>query len=297
MLTWLDAGANRKADPNKRYARTLLEQFSVGAGHCSEKDISEAARAFTGWFVSRNQVRYVPREHDSGVKSVLGHTGNWGSRDVVRIVLGQPATSKFLVRKLYRWLISETEEPGDALIAPLAKSFARDYSVARLVETMLRSNLFFSPIAYRRRIKGPVEYALGIVRGLDGLVSTARLGRDLAALGQNVYCPPTARGWEGSRYWINSATLLGRSNLALELLADAGAYGGKLDPLATAGKHGYSDAQSASRFLLKVFLQGDLQADVERALAEAAGAAGFGPSEWLRQFAHCVVTLPEFQLA
>ncbi|MHC4591752.1 MAG: DUF1800 family protein, partial [Planctomycetota bacterium] len=34
MLTWLDAGANRKADPNKRYARTLLEQFSVGAGHC-----------------------------------------------------------------------------------------------------------------------------------------------------------------------------------------------------------------------------------------------------------------------
>lgn len=300
MLIWLDAGANRKVRPNENYARALMEQFSLGAGHYSERDISEAARAFTGWFVRRSQVRYTQREHDSGVKEVLGQRGNWGSKDVVRIVLEQPAVSPLLVRGLYRWLISETDEPSDALIAPLADAFARGYDVGRLVETMLRSNLFFSPVAYRRRIKSPVEFALGIVRGLDGIVATDALGRDLADLGQNLYHPPTVKGWEGGRNWINNATLVGRSNLALALLAGSGPYGDKLDPLAVAAEHGHADAESAGRFLLDLFLQGDVEANVAETLLSAARratGAGGGPSRRLRQFAHCVVTLPEFQLA
>jgi len=293
----LDCQANRKAQPNENFARALMERFSMGPGHCGQQDVREAARAFTGWFVLRSRLRYIARDHDSGVKKVLGQEGDFEGKDVVRIVLARSATPRLLVRKIYRWLISEAAEPADALIEPLAGSLAEGYDVSKLVETMLRSNLFFSPAARRRRIKGPVEFALGVVRGLEGMVPTMQLGEDLAALGQDLYHPPTVKGWPGGRHWINHSTLIGRSNLAQALLAGAKPYGAKLDPLAVAEKHGHSDPQSAGRFLLDLFLQGDVQADVAEALLKTAAPADADPSRRLRRIAHAVVTLPEFQLA
>ena len=301
VLLGLDGQANRKALPNENYARALLEHFSLGPGHYREEDVREAARALSGWFVLQGRLRYIPREHDSGVKKILGQQGDFQNDDVVRIVLAQPATPRLLVRKLYRWLISETDEPGDPLIAPLAESLAKDYDVAKLVETMLRSNLFFSPAAYRQRIKGPVEFALGIIRGLEGAVSTTQLGEDLAAVGQNLYYPPTVNGWPGGRHWINPFTVLGRSNLALALVAGSEPYGEKLDPLAVAKKHGHSTPDAAAAFLVDLFLQGDVEPNVRETLLETAGRpaapAGDDPAQQLRRLAHAVLTLPEFQMA
>jgi uncharacterized protein (DUF1800 family) len=300
-LLSLDCQANRKAQPNENFARALMERFSLGPGHYSETDVREAARAFTGCFILRHQLRCIPREHDSGIKKILGQQGDLQGEDVVRIVLAQPATPRLLVRKVYRWLISETDQPGDAMIAPLAESLAEDYDLSALVETMLRSNLFFSEAAYRRRIKCPVEFALGMVKGLEGRVSTAQLGQDLAALGQNLCYPPTVKGWPRGRHWINRTTLLGRSNLALALVAGSEPYGQGLDALAVARKYGHADGDSAAGFLLDLFLQGDLQPDVRQALLETAEPSaapnGSDPSRRLRQLAHAVFTLPEFQLA
>jgi uncharacterized protein (DUF1800 family) len=301
VLIWLGAEANRKARPNENFARPLMETLTLGPGHYTEKDVREAARAFTGWFVLRSQLRYIPREHDGNIKQVLGHKGNFTGDDVLRIVLEQPATARNLVCKLYRWLICETEQPNVTLIKPLAESFAKDYDILKLVEKMLRSNLFFSPVAYRQRIKCPVEFALGIVKGLEGVVSTTQLGQDLADLGQNLYNPPTVKGWAGGRHWINSATLVGRYNLALALLRGSGPYGNKLNPWAIAKKHGCSTPKSATRFLLDLFLQSDLEPDVRDALLKtiqtSAGAGGDDPAGTLRHFAHEIVTLPEFHLA
>lgn len=148
VLIWLGAEANRKALPNENFARPLMEAFTLGTGHYTEKDIHEAARAFTGWFVLRSRLRYIPREHDGNVKQILGQKGNFSGDDVMRIVLEQPATSQRLVSKLYRWLICETDEADAKLTAPLAQSFAKDYDILKLVEKMLRSNLFFSQAAY-----------------------------------------------------------------------------------------------------------------------------------------------------
>jgi uncharacterized protein (DUF1800 family) len=307
MLLSLGCQANRKAQPNENYARQLMECFSLGLGHYREEDVREAARAFTGWFVLRGQLRYIPREHDSGVKKILGREGDFDGKDVVEIVLSQSATPRLLVRKIYRWLISETDPPSDALIAPLVDRFADGYNISDLVERMLRSNLFFSPAAYRRRIKGPVEFALGIIRGLEGAVSTTQLGQDLADLGQSLYHPPTAGGWPGGRHWINRFTLLGRSNLALALVAGSEPYGDQLNPLATAGKHGRAAPESAVGFLVDLFLQGDVEPSVRQALMKSAGLgssrsrlgmpAGGDPSTRFRRLTHAVLTLPEFQLA
>jgi uncharacterized protein (DUF1800 family) len=288
-LLWLDGNANRKIRPNEEYARTVLEAYALGPGVCTPKDIAEAARAFTGWLVLQNEFRFVEHQHDAGEKRVLGQTGTFGGDDVLRIVLRQPATAKRIVRKLHGWLISESETPPDEFFAPLDQAFTKDYDVGKLVETMLRSTLFFSPIAYRQRVKSPVEFAVGLVRAFGELVPTTHLGQDLAALGQNLYHPPSIQGWQGGQTWINKATLLGRANLAAAMLAGGEPYGNKLDPAALAKKHGRAAPADAGRLLLDLFLQGD----VPPAVAEAA----VKPAASLRETAHYIVTLPEFQLA
>ena len=49
MLDWLDSNSNIKGKPNENYAREIMELFSLGVGNYTEKDIRQAARAFTGW--------------------------------------------------------------------------------------------------------------------------------------------------------------------------------------------------------------------------------------------------------
>jgi uncharacterized protein (DUF1800 family) len=307
LLLGLGAGASRRAAPSESLARPLLETFTLGPGRFAENDVRETARAFTGWFVLRDQLRYLPQEHDDTTKHVLGREGNFTGEDVVRIVLDEPATSRMVVRKLYRWLICETREPDDTLITPLARSFAEDYDVSRPVETMLRSNLFFSPQAYRQRIKCPVEFAVGIVRALESMVSTTELAQAVADLGQDLCHPPTVKGWTGGRYWINTATLAGRSRLARAMLQGEKPYGDRLDPSAVAQKYGHATPESAARCLVELFLQDDLEPVVRDALLQAVRTTGAGSdiesaqnqdaASRLRRFAHALVTLPEYQLA
>jgi uncharacterized protein (DUF1800 family) len=296
VLTAFHAQANRKAEPSEHFARQLLARFTVGPGQFSDRDVRDTARAFTGWFILRGELRYFEREYDGEAKTVLGRTGNFDRAAVLPVLLEQPATARHLVRRLYRWFISETDEPEDALLKTLTGVFAADYDVRRLVETMLRSNLFFSAAAYRQKVKRPVEFALGIVRGLEGNVATLRLANDLAWLGERLYDPPTGEGWAGGKHWINPATIMGRSNLALDLVRGSGPYGDKLNPAQVARQYGHNDIRSAAQFFTELFLQGDVPAEVVDTAVEGLSADG-NLSTRLRTLTQRVVTLPEFQLA
>ncbi len=299
FLVSLNGETNRRSQPSDTYARHLMELFGLGPDEYTASDVRDMARAFTGWFVIRNQLRYIEREHDPGPKRIFGQEGNWKGPDAVRIVVAQSAVPRSVVRKLYRWLISETDDPSDALIAPLADAFAKDYDVGRLVETVLRSNLFFSPQAYRQRIKSPVEFALGIAKAFEAVLPTQALGHALAELGQNLGSPPTAKGWVGGKAWINTYTLLGRANLAQALLSGGEPYGDRLDPAAIARRHGKASPKAAAPFLLDLLLDGEATAAVRAMLEKSAadGADGAVTSARCRQLTHAVVTLPEFQLA
>ena len=295
IILWLGAEASRKTRPNENLARAIMENFTLGPENCTESDIREASRAFTGWFVLRSRLRYIGREHDDGIKQILGQRGRFSSEDVLRIILDQPATSRRLVRKLYRWLISETEQPSEVLIRPLAESFAKDYDVSKLVEKMLRSNLFFSSSAYRRRIKCPVEFALGIVKALEAMVSTTQLADDLADLGQNLCHPPTVNGWAGGKHWIDSAAIIGRDNLAWAMLRGSDPYGNKLKPFTIARKYGHTAVESVARFMLDLFIQSDTKPGVYENLTRTVQDGN--PDKRIRSLAHAAITLAEFHLA
>lgn len=281
-LLTLDAAANRRARPPETYARRLLESFTVGPGNFSEDDARGIARAFAGWFVLSGELRRVSLEEDAGPKRIFGREGTFDSREAVRIAARQPAAARHVVKKLYRFFVSEEEDPSEELFAPLAERFAADRDIGALVETILRSNLFFSPAAYRKRVKSPVEFALGIARGLEGLPATLPLADALARMGQDLSEPPTSEGWPGGRNWIDRWALLEREKLARALVSGAG-YGKALDPLQTARRHGHETPERALPFLADLFFQGDLDPRSRSELAEGPAARIF--------------SLPEFHLA
>jgi hypothetical protein len=227
MLVWLDSNRNVKGQANENYAREVMELFTLGTGHYTETDIREAARAFTGWHTDGDKFAFTPRFHDDGPKTYLGQTGPWDGTDVQRIILTQPAAAQFLVRKLYDYLIAETPSPPDALLAPLAERFRQsDYDIADLVGTMLRSHHFFSEYSYRRRVKSPVEFAVGVVRVVRPSASPRDLVAPLEAMGQSLFAPPNVKGWPGGKNWLNSATVLARQNFAQTMTAAPGPSNG-----------------------------------------------------------------------
>jgi uncharacterized protein (DUF1800 family) len=310
MMIWLDTRDSKKGNPNENYARELMELFSLGIGNYTEKDIREAARAFTGWEVRGAEAFFNKDQHDDGTKTVLGQTGKWIGDDIVRICLEQKSATGFIVAKLYRFLVSEALEPTPELLAPLEADFRNSgYDFGAVVRRMLSSNLFFSPLVYRTRVKSPVEYALGIVRGLEGRVGTTALSQALQELGQDVFHPPSVKGWDGGRTWLNGQTLLFRQNLALALTSTEDVrFGRRTDPAVLASKYGKKSDAELLGFFLHLFLQDDVSPATRARLLDYQQHSHNRPVPvyWsstdatdhrIRALAHLVLTLPEYQLA
>src|SRR5579864_5557170 len=111
MLSFLDAGVNVKGASNENFAREIMELFTMGVGNYTEKDIREAARAFTGWnYVDVNFV-VNKDQHDAGQKTFLGKTGNFDGVDVIDIIMKQPATPRFIASKVYRFFVRQDPSP------------------------------------------------------------------------------------------------------------------------------------------------------------------------------------------
>ncbi len=309
MLVWLDTSQSKKAKPNENYARELMELFSLGIGNYTETDIREAARAFTGWSIQDGKAVFTPAQHDDSDKTVLGQTGKFKGEDIVRICLEQKSAPYFIAGKLYRFLISETVPATPELLEPLAVEFRKsDYDFGALLRRMLRSNLFFTPLVYRTCIKSPIDFALGIVRALEGRIGSTALADALSSLGQNVFYPPSVKGWDGGQTWLNGQTLLYRQNLALALTStEDNRFGRRTDPAVLVRKYGKQSASEEVEFLLQLFLQGDVPAASRTRLLEYQQKARSQkvPVFWteadaadhrVRALCHLVLTLPEFQL-
>ena len=91
LLAWLDAPSNRKGKPNENLARELMELFTLGVGHYSERDVKEAARALTGRAVTQGRYAFRPDWHDDGPKTILGTTGRFDGEKLADVLLDQPA--------------------------------------------------------------------------------------------------------------------------------------------------------------------------------------------------------------
>src|SRR5262245_42834128 len=185
MLSFLDAGVNVKGAPNGNFAREIMELFTMGVGNYSERDIREAARAFTGWNYVDLKFVVNKDQHDDGQKTFLGKSGNFDGVDVIDIILQQPVTARFIAGKVYRYFVRQELSPE--LQARLG-NVLRDanYNMSSLLETIFLSRDFYSPPSVGTQIKSPVQLAISTFRKLglneapgvpDFNVATGTLGQ------------------------------------------------------------------------------------------------------------------------
>jgi uncharacterized protein (DUF1800 family) len=222
MMVWLDTIQSQRNQPNENYARELMELFTLGVnGGYSQDDVHNAARALTGFHLTRDGVlSFSAAAHDAGTKTLLGHTGNLDYKDVIRIVAGHPSTGPFLARRIFRFFAYEN--PSDADIQPMVDAYySSGHSIKAVMRTLFIAPAFQSPSAYRARLKSPAEFVIGAIRQLELETPGQGINTLLAQMGQNIFAPPNVAGWSGdqtSADWLNTGTWLARINFINGLL-------------------------------------------------------------------------------
>jgi Protein of unknown function (DUF1800) len=219
MLAFLDAGVNVKGAPNENFAREIMELFTMGVGNYTEKDIREAARAFTGWNFHDLSFRLNPDQHDDSVKTVLGESGNFDGVAVIDVILEQPVTAEFMAGKIYRYFVRQELSPQ--MRKQVGKVLRdNDYELAPLLETLFLSRDFYSPASFATRIKGPVDLVVSTYKklGLREIPGVPDFNEITGSLGQHLFHPPTVAGWAQGKSWITPGLLIERGNFAQDVV-------------------------------------------------------------------------------
>jgi uncharacterized protein (DUF1800 family) len=220
MLIWLDQSLSRKEHPNQNFAREVMELFTLGEGHYTETDVTEAARAFTGWSYDRVEQKFVerPRWRDAGTKTVLGHTGNLTGKEVLEQLVAQPQAARFISAKL--WSFFASDDPSPELVTSLATIFRNaGNNFKPLLRAIFRSEEFYADSVIRNQVKSPVQWLIGTVRMLErDLPPPFAESQALRQLGQDLFAPPNVKGWDGGVSWITTSNLLNRYNFGTFLL-------------------------------------------------------------------------------
>jgi uncharacterized protein (DUF1800 family) len=224
---------------NENYGRELLELHTLGVdGGYTQKDVTEAARCFTGWTIFQPQrvgtFVFNARAHDRGEKTVLGVTipaggGMEDGEKVLDIVAHHPATAHFISRKLAMRFVAD--DPPEALVGRMAATFTKtDGDLRAVMKTMLESKEFFSQAAYQSKMKSPLEVVASAARAVNAEIDFAfPLANQVAQLGEPLYRKQEPTGYSNnSQEWLNSAGLMARMNFALQL-ADNKVPGVKVD--------------------------------------------------------------------
>jgi uncharacterized protein (DUF1800 family) len=243
MLIWLDQAQSRREHPNENFARESMELFTLGEGHYTEKDVTEAARAMTGWSLDRDteSYRYRPFFHDNGIKTFLGRTGPLTGEDVLRQIVAQPQASRFITGKLWKFFAGDL--PNETFNDDLAEVFnASNRNFLPFLRVMFTSEDFYSAKIMGSQIKSPVQWLISSIRTLERPMPPPAVAVQMVStLGQDLLAPPNVKGWDGGLSWITTNTLLSRYNQAEVLVM------GKGNLMASAGGAGMGQAAIAQR--------------------------------------------------
>jgi uncharacterized protein (DUF1800 family) len=310
MIRYLDNNSNVKGHANENLAREIMELFSMGAyqGY-DEKDVREAARALTGYtFDNRSgQFRFLQANHDPEEKTIFGNKGAWSGDDLARLILEQPATSRFIAGKLFEFFAYQ--EPGAETVEKLAAVLRyQNYELAPTLKNLFTSKEFYSERAMNAQIKCPVQLVVGALRdlGVRQISDYSILDRMTQQMGQQLFEPPDVKGWRYGRTWISSDRLFMRYNAVAELVRSVPQPGRQgMDLVSFVQQGGCQNAAQIVDYLAKTCLLVPLS-DQKR--DELIGYMGELPpaGEWaqrhqefnerLQNLLILITSLPEYQM-
>jgi len=203
-------GAPRKLGLNENLAREILELHTLGVdGGYSQADVTEFARAITGWGTppmrdlaqgERIDSAFVFRAaaHEPGARTVLGKRYAEGGVEQGRAVLADlarhPATAKHLSLKLARHFVAD--DPPPALVERMASAYSKSGGELRSVyRAMIESDLAWNDDA--RKFKTPDDFLVSAFRagGIDGGARPQGVVALLRQLGQPPFTPRSPAGF------------------------------------------------------------------------------------------------------
>jgi len=267
MLEFLNGEINNKRNPNENYARELLELFTIQKGAqvapgdyttYTEQDVTELARALTGWknldFVFSDDDTpidsYFDEEnHDTDTKQLSHRFGNArienaGAEEykvVIDIIMQQPETARAFCREIYRYFVfyDITPEVEQNVISPLAELFRSvDFEIAPVLSSLLKSEHFYDMQIRGAMIKNPLDFVANIFRPFgefSHIQFPTIVERYTAAIKHDRWCRdlqmsyndlPTVSGWLAYyqapnyyRNWISTSTIQRRFSLVKLFMA------------------------------------------------------------------------------
>ncbi len=307
MIIWLDNQQNRKKKPNENYAREVMELFTMGIGNYSEQDVKEGARAFTGWQTKPSGYFFNSGQHDDGVKTFLGRSGNFNGDDIVTILANQKATGRYLAHKLLRFFA--LENPPEFFVDDIAAVYHKsDHNIGAMLKAIFSSPAFASEQCYHSLVKSPCEYVIGTLKTFQIFKVDAEVPRLMAAMGQNLFNPPSVKGWDGGQSWIASDTMMERFNFAARIISQKFDYLEKYSsPAQIAAEQGLTTVDETVDYFLSLLVDGDAPTSARARLIEYLSTDMDGKKldhlpdgkvldARLRGLIHLIMTLPTYQL-
>jgi len=262
---------------NENYGREIMELHTLGVdGGYTQKDVTEVARAFTGWTIRTPQkdpqFLFNDRLHDDKPKMVLGHKIDAGGmkdgEEVLDVLSRDPHTAHHLSLEIARHFVSDN--PPDALVERMSQTYlSTDGDIRAVLHTMIYSPEFWSKDVYRAKIKTPLELVASGARavGADVMVPlpmvqwTARIGEPL------YQCQPPTGYSDKAADWVNTGALLNRLNYSLTL-ASGRMRGTRVDIAAALGTRAGQDPLAVLDQAIAALLSGEVSPETRQTLVK-----------------------------
>ena len=242
----------KTAGLNENYAREVMELHTLGVdGGYTQSDVTELARALTGWTVrpmmkggygaqmskmqgskmrgkiatTEGDFMFLAIRHDQGEKTILGkkYPANGGLNEGIEALhqlAVHPSTAIFICKKIATRFVSDT--PSAKLVAEMAAVFTQtEGDIKQTMVAMLNSREFWKRQQLRSKVKSPFELVISTIRATNAeLRNTAQINEWCSKMGQKIYGYATPTGFpDKASHWVNTGALLNRMNFGLAFAA------------------------------------------------------------------------------
>lgn len=235
------ARGKRKIGLNENLAREIMELHTLGVrtGY-SQSDVTEFARALTGWTVAgvtRGPMQrflgnaapgsfvFVPQLHQPGARTIMGRryatNGEGQAEAVLKDLAAAPATATHIATKLARHFAGDN--PPLELVTRLRDTFERtDGDLPSVYRVLVEAPEMWK--AAPAKFKTPWEWSISAMRALGTpSVEGQVMAGTLTQLGQPVWRPGSPAGYDDiAASWAGPDALMRRVEVASRLAAKAG---------------------------------------------------------------------------
>ena len=219
---------------NENLAREILELHTLGVrtGY-TQNDVTELARALTGWTLPGDQdsggaqptFRFVQAMHEPGTRKVLGRVypdnGEQQAHAILRDLAAAPATARHIATKLARHFVAD--DPPAALVQCLSDAFLRTQGdLSSVYRELAMAPETWAP--RRGKFKAPWDWTISSLRALGRReMAPTQVNNLMNQMGQPVWRPGSPAGYgDLDAAWAAPDALLRRVEVAQRFAEQAG---------------------------------------------------------------------------